>query len=517
MSSDLQSIVSTGNSSNRIDIVFLGDGYTSSEIATTYITNIQSYLSYIFDDSALTEPFGHYEKFFNIWAVDVVSNQSGADDPSAGVVRDTALDATYLFDGVTQRLLYVNDTKAVTVMNAALSGTDITAEMRYVLVNDTQYGGGGGLFGVYAAGNSFAQDVALHETGHSFAGLADEYGGNPGTYMGAEPSQIDITTDPTGAKWAEWLGYNDPVLGVVDAYEGGYYYDQGIFRPTLDSKMRDLGRPFDPIAREEFIHKFYKLVDPIDSYDNNVGTIFNVEALHVEVIDPAVIDVDWTVNGQLYVNAGEVFSFADHGFGNGSYKVTARAYDPTDWVRGDRSDLEESVTWTVLVNDDTPPGFVFVNDVTISEGNNGTKVATFTVGRTGGTAAFDINYGTVDSSATVADGDYVANSGKLHFGVGVNTQTVSVTINGDTKVEANEAFFFKLSGATSGAVIGDGSGGGIIVNDDIRTLFNDFNRDSRADLLGRSDAGDIVTSNMDDNHVLSTNVLGSAPTDWHIL
>jgi len=120
-----------------------------------------------------------------------------------------------------------------------------------------------------------------------------------------------------------------------------------------------------------------------------------------KVIDPAVIDVDWTVNGQLYVNAGEVFSFADHGFGNGSYKVTARAYDPTDWVRGDRSDLEESVTWTVLVNDDSPPGFVFVNDVTTSEGNNGTKVATFTVGRTGGTAAFDINYGTVDSSASL--------------------------------------------------------------------------------------------------------------------
>ena len=54
-----------------------------------------------------------------------------------------------------------------------------------------------------------------------------------------------------------------------------------------------------------------------------------------------------------------------------------------------------------------------------------------TTGRTGGTSAFDINYATVDATATVADGDYVANSGKLHVGVGVNTQTVSVRINGD--------------------------------------------------------------------------------------
>jgi hypothetical protein len=90
--------------------------------------------------------------------------------------------------------------------------------------------------------------------------------------------------------------------------------------------------------------------------------------------------------------------------------------------------------------DHAPAGFVFVDDVTISEGDSGTKLATFTVGRTGGTSAFDINYATVDASATVADCDYVANSGKLHFGVGVNTQTVSVRINGDPKVEPNEAF-----------------------------------------------------------------------------
>jgi hypothetical protein len=131
------------------------------------------------------------------------------------------------------------------------------------------------------------------------------------------------------------------------------------------------------------------------------------------------------------------------------------------------------------LNDDTPHGFVFVNDVTISEVNSGTKLATFTVGRTGGISAFDVNYGTVDATATVADGVYVAHSGKLHFGVGVNTQTVSVRINGDTKVEPNEAFLLKLSGATSGAVIGDNTGGGIILNDDVHTFL--------------------------------------APTDWHIL
>jgi hypothetical protein len=99
--SGLRPVVLTGDSDNRVDIVLLGDGYTSSEIDTTFTSDILDYLSYIFDDSALTQPFGRYENFFNVYAVDVVSNESGADDPTAGIVRDTALDATYLFDGIT--------------------------------------------------------------------------------------------------------------------------------------------------------------------------------------------------------------------------------------------------------------------------------------------------------------------------------------------------------------------------------------------------------------------------------
>jgi hypothetical protein len=76
--------------------------------------------------------------------------------------------------------------------------------------------------------------------------------------------------------------------------------------------------------------------------------------------------------------------------------------------------------------------------VTITEGNSGTTVATFTVTRTGGTAAFSVNYATADGTATVADNDYAATTGTLSFGSGVNTQTISVTINGDSKVEGNE-------------------------------------------------------------------------------
>ncbi|HEV7659769.1 MAG TPA: Calx-beta domain-containing protein [Allosphingosinicella sp.] len=118
-----------------------------------------------------------------------------------------------------------------------------------------------------------------------------------------------------------------------------------------------------------------------------------------------------------------------------------------------------------IVNDDGTPIQVSINDVSIVEGQSGTSVLTFTVTRTGGTGAFDVNFETTDGSA-VAPGDYLANSGTLSFGVGQNSQTISITINGDLITESNETFQVLLSGATNNAIIADGAGTGTIVNDE---------------------------------------------------
>ncbi len=83
----VRTIVNSGAASNRIDIIFLGDGYTAGEIASTYTSHAQSLVNYLFNDSILSQPFGRYEKFFNVHLVDVISAQSGADDPASGKVR----------------------------------------------------------------------------------------------------------------------------------------------------------------------------------------------------------------------------------------------------------------------------------------------------------------------------------------------------------------------------------------------------------------------------------------------
>ena len=129
-----------------------------------------------------------------------------------------------------------------------------------------------------------------------------------------------------------------------------------------------------------------------------------------------------------------------------------------------------------IVNDDGTPIQVSINDVSIVEGDSGTSVLTFTVTRTGGTGAFDVNFNTQNGTA-VEPGDYVANSGTLSFGVGQNSQTISITINGDNLPESNEAFQVLLSGATNNAIIVDGSGTGTIVNDE-PTFIHDIQGNS---------------------------------------
>jgi len=125
-----------------------------------------------------------------------------------------------------------------------------------------------------------------------------------------------------------------------------------------------------------------------------------------------------------------------------------------------------------IVNDDGTPIQVSVNDVSIVEGQSGTSILTFTVTRTGGTGAFDVSFATANDTAT-AGSDYVATSGTLNFGAGVNTQTISVTINGDLTQEQTERFFVNLSNPTNDAIIIDGQGIGTIVNDE-PTLIHDI-------------------------------------------
>jgi len=351
-------MIDNGPSSNRVDIVFLGDGYTAADHAAgTYVDHINSYAGSMFADTANSSPYYRYRNFFNVHRVNVTSNESGADIPPEGIYRDTALNASYYWDGSTERLLYVSTSAANAARDAGLAGAEFTAEMQYVTVNHTKYGGGGGSYAVFAGGNSSANELALHEVAHSFSHLADEYGGYAGPYTGPEPAEVNVTKDPTGAKWSRWLGYDQPGIGVIGAYEGGRYYDTGIYRPSLSSKMRDLNRPFDAVGRERIILDIYDLVDPLDEWLDNSSSLTNPDELFVQCVDSDVLEIEWLVDGTKVAGAtGETFDLLAAGYGAGDYSVEAHVFDPTGfdpvdgWVRMNQTELEQSVMWSVTLS-----------------------------------------------------------------------------------------------------------------------------------------------------------------------
>jgi Ca2+-binding RTX toxin-like protein len=186
-----------------------------------------------------------------------------------------------------------------------------------------------------------------------------------------------------------------------------------------------------------------------------------------------------------------------------------------------------------IVNDDVAPvvGGVAIDNVSVTEGNNGTVLETFTVTRSGGDAAFDVNFATADGTATAADKDYDSQSGTLHFAQGAVSETISVVVHGDTKVEGNETYDVNLSGATNGATISHAQGVGTILNDDTASVpqsdthstgsvahpvANDFNGDGISDVLLANNNGSLALWELNGNHIDSNTTVGSVPAGWHV-
>ena len=161
-------------------------------------------------------------------------------------------------------------------MNGVLSRTALPADARdivLVIVNDREYGGSGGSIAV-ASLHASATELVLHETGHTFALLADEYTDSPPPCQTTEPSAANATRETQRAliKWRHWIDPFTPVPtpgstnGLPGLYEGAVYCVSGAYRPTFNSKMRALGRPFEQINTEQHIRRVYNLVSPIDSW-----------------------------------------------------------------------------------------------------------------------------------------------------------------------------------------------------------------------------------------------------------
>jgi hypothetical protein len=351
-------LLRNGPPRNRIDVIYLAEGYTSAELAR-FAGHAAEAIAYK-DSAEIAQPYKRYRKFFNYYRADLPSPESGIDEPEKGISRNTALDG--LGEG---RLGTVNDSKARAAATEAMRGLGIQADWVNAVLNTPDYYNSGGPICVFA--HPFYGEIALHEGGHAFHRLADEYGGT-GTYGGGEPREINVTADPTGAKWKTWVGYQQPMVGANGAFEGGRYFDKGCWRPSQNSKMNITShqRPagFNMPSIEKIILDIYAKVRPVDSSLPTATPLKDPESLWVAVVDSEVIKVDWLVDGSAFkADHGGVLHLGRSPIPLGTHKVKARVYDALvthansdnarphalDWIRRDLDKLQQELEWTVEV------------------------------------------------------------------------------------------------------------------------------------------------------------------------
>lgn len=289
-----------GASPDKVDLLILGDGYTAAEMKK-FEADARRLSKHLFSVSPFRERAGD----FNVWALAVPTEQSGISRPSTGVHNPSALGTRYDIFGSERYVL--------TLDNRALR--DIAQHAPYefieILVNNDTYGGGGifGQFSTAAAGNDWANYLFVHEFGHHFAGLADEYYTSPVAYQAAsgrrEPWEPNVTAlrDPANLKWKRhvkdgtplptpWpkeqyeeesrayqkkraalraanrpesemsalfhedlrrtnaLFAQQPHRHAIGAFEGANYEASGYYRPAMQCLMFDRSETFCPVCQD---------------------------------------------------------------------------------------------------------------------------------------------------------------------------------------------------------------------------------------------------------------------------
>lgn len=197
-----------GDSAHKVDLLLLGDGYTAAEMGK-FEERARALADHLFSVS----PFKERASDFNVWALAVPTPESGVSRPSTGIHRASSIGARYDIFG-SERYVLTLDNRAFREL-AQYAPYDAVE----IMVNGQTYGGGGifGQFSTVAADNDWRDYVFVHEFGHHFAGLADEYYTSPVSYAAAdkptvEPWEPNVTAmlDPDNMKWKR-----DPTSPVV--------------------------------------------------------------------------------------------------------------------------------------------------------------------------------------------------------------------------------------------------------------------------------------------------------------
>jgi len=244
-----------GDPAHKVDLVFAGEAYTKA-LLPKLRKDANRMMEYLFT----MEPYKSRRNDFNVWLVESISKDSGVDIPNWGQWRSTAMDSSFDTFYEDRYLTILNHKKIAQAVSNA------TFDTIMIIANESKYGGGG-IYNSYSMGtsdNELSDVVFVHEFGHGFAGLGDEYYTSAVAYedyypAGIEPWEPNITNQTDFAsKWADMVEEGTPLPtpdeaeydNTVGLFEGAGYMAKGCWRPYRECRMLNNTAPgFCPVCQ----------------------------------------------------------------------------------------------------------------------------------------------------------------------------------------------------------------------------------------------------------------------------
>ncbi len=335
-------ILENGPRDKRINMVILGDGFTAGQQGD-FVADATTLVNYIFNKS----PFNQYKNYFNVYAIKVISAESGVKHPGTATDvtepvfpvsnPDNFLGTT--FDVGVHRCVYSNSTNKVTnVLASNVPDFDVA----FILGNSSEYGGCGGTY-AFSSNHPNAREIIVHELGHSFGKLADEYWFSG---SGESPNKTK-NNNPVTNKWKNWIGLNS-----VDIFP--YTESPTWFRPHENCEMRYLDREFCSVCKQQLIERVHTLQNPIDSFTpSNAGSInltgpitFNVNAI---LPIPNSLVNSWSLNGNSQAETTSALTLSPANFNMGTNTVLFSVTDNNSLLKVDNHATLHvaTVSWTI--------------------------------------------------------------------------------------------------------------------------------------------------------------------------
>lgn len=369
-------IITNGPTTNRVNLVIFSEGYTNGQLAA-FLNDATNAADFFLS----AEPYAEYSNYFNVFAIFTNSAHSG----STHLITQTYTPGyTYFnscYDSSENYLITIppnaadanpshgqGKINALLWTNYAAMFPNTNKNLPALLVNDPVGGGSDGGSSDYGhtaiSSVSEVSYILVHESGHTLAGLGDEY---TAAYPGYSTNDVEpnttVQTNYPQIKWNAWISNSTPIptpplvsyVSSVGLFQGAHYHTNGWYRPSFNCCMSSFGVGFCPVCQEALVLAIYGKARPLDSHSPATNSLTVTSptnlAFSLNLLQPAThsLSVQWRTNGVLVGGAtSPALNLWWAQLGNGTNQVEADVWDATSMVRTDTNNvLKQTNVWTL--------------------------------------------------------------------------------------------------------------------------------------------------------------------------